>query len=61
VTVEELKAATGGLPETAMVNLLVPAPGGEEWREVAAAYPDRELCAGVWRDSLTLVAGDEVE
>ena len=42
------------------MNLLTPADSGEEWRELLAAYPDRELYAGEWRDSLTLVVGEEV-
>lgn len=60
MTTEELIKAAGTLPGEAMVNLLTPADGGEEWRELAAAYPDRELCAGKWRDSLTLIVGGEV-
>lgn len=61
MTVGELKSAARTLPDEAMVNMLVPMEDGEDWRELKAAYPDRELCAGQWRDSLTLVVGDEVE
>ena len=60
MTAEELIAAAHKLPPGAMVNLLTPADSGEEWRELLAAYPDRELYAGKWRDSLTLVVGEEV-
>lgn len=56
----ELIAAAQALPPDAMVNLLAPVENGEEWRELSAAYPDRELYAGEWRDSLTLVVGEEV-
>lgn len=61
MTVGELMTAARTLPAEAMVNLLVPADEGEDWCELKTAYPDRELCAGHWRDSLTLVVGDEVE
>ncbi len=60
MTVQELMAAAEQLPPTASVNLLVPTDGGEDWREAAAAYPDRELVGLVWHDSLTVAVGGEV-
>ena len=61
MNVKELRTAVDQAPAEAIVNVLVRAVGGEEWRELKFAYPDRELCGGKWRDSLTLVVGEEVE